>query len=111
MRRKQAGIVDAGKWAKSSNDVAAGGAATVTIAAIADERHVIDAILYSYAAAPTSGSVTVAHGSTTLKLAITDAGWGIIPFPGGYDAPDQNQAVVITLADGTQVKNLIVRYR
>jgi hypothetical protein len=79
---------------------AADTAAIITIAAVADETHVVDAVQWSYSEAPTGGSLTITVNAVTkFKIAITAAGPGFINFPQGLYG-DVNQAVVITLAAG-----------
>jgi hypothetical protein len=97
----------------SDYDVASGSDATVPISANADHTWVVDEIWCSYAAAPTSGSLSVAIGGTTVfQQDITDAGEHYFPFTGGlYNAGTKNEAVLVTLADGGQAKQLFVSYR
>lgn len=75
--------------------------AVVTLAAVAEKRHHITSIAYSYSAAPTGGRLTVACGATTvLDLAITAAGPGQLTFPSPLRNSDANEAVTVTLASG-----------
>lgn len=73
-------------------------AAIITLAAVAGQRNIVEAIQWSYSAAPTNGRLTVVDGVTTvLDIDITAAG------PGGFGLTipgSVNSAVVITLAAG-----------
>lgn len=74
-------------------------AAIITIAAVADNRHILHAVQWSYSAAPTGGRLTVEDGAGTVifDVDITAAGPNELkPFITG----SINTAMVITLASG-----------
>jgi hypothetical protein len=76
-------------------------AAVVTYAAAGVEiAHSIAGVSWSYSAAPTGGSLTIADGSNTiLSVDITAAGPGFLNFsPSKIGTP--NQSMTITLAAG-----------
>jgi len=77
-------------------------AAVVTLAADSEQCHVITAIEFGYDATPTSGTLTVTAGGTTIfKVPVVSAGPGRIGFPEGLHSDAAlNQAVVVTLAAG-----------
>lgn len=78
---------------------AANTAATVTFAAAAGKRHIVEFIGWSYSAAPTGGRLTVKDGATdvVLDLDVTAAGPGSIsPLIRGA----LGNAVEVTLAAG-----------
>lgn len=99
------------------NTAANGVNSVVTLAAPTDgSRHVIDWVMASYAAAPTAGVLTISGiqgsaGAVTWSQDITAAG----PAPFYFREPGMrglvNGAVVITLIDGGQAKDLNVAYR
>lgn len=90
------------------------GAATVTLAADADNFHAISRIDWSYAAAPTNGRLTVVAGTTTLlDIDITSGGHGYydLKFPDLlHNDFTKNEQVVITLASASVVGKLTVRH-
>ena len=92
----------------------ASGAATVTLAADADNFHAISRIDWSYASTPTNGNLTVVAGSTTLlDIDITSGGHGYydLKFPDLlHNDFTKNEAVVITLASAGVVGKLTVRH-
>lgn len=98
-------------------DAAAGADAVITIAAVADRIHVVDAIYYSFSAAPASiETLTVAYAGVTLwQIDIPAAAVDFDPiiFPRGLFSRTANQAVVITLTGtgGAQVAKVNVSYR
>lgn len=73
-------------------------AAVVTLAATASKKQVLHSVQWSYDAAPTGGTLTIAQGGTTVFIvSITAAG------PGGFDITipgNTNEAVTATLAAG-----------
>jgi len=79
--------------------------AVVTIAAVADQRHVIRKITCTYiGAAPTAAGITVAIGGSTVWLIDLPLLDNQLPydfdFPFGlYDKDNLNQAVVVTATD------------
>ncbi len=93
----------------NSGTVAGGGAATLVVSAGTTGAMVgITSVDWSYAVAPTSGSIQISDGTTT---------WG--PFPvtvAGFQTKvfnppllfAKNTAVTVTLADGSQSKCLAV---
>ena len=79
----------------------ANAAGVVTIAAIADEWHVIDQVDVSYSGAPTGASLTIAFGGVTKYLAqIERAGIVSVRFDRGLMTGTENEAVVFTTAAG-----------
>lgn len=93
------------------NTASAGTAAVVTIAAKADEFWAIDWISWSYSADPTAGRLTVEIAGTVVwEVDVTVGGPGHVEFTGPlYGA--KNQAVVVTLANGSVTQKVNVRYR
>ena len=88
-----------------------GGALTATIAAIADEYHVVDSVHCSYAAACT-GKLTIAFGGVTKwEVDIPTAGMQPFEVPRGLYTGTLNEACVLTMVDGSQAKRLTVTYR
>lgn len=72
-------------------------AAVVTLTALAGQRRIINAVQWSYTAAPTGGRLTISDGTTRFDVDITAAG------PGGFGLcipGDAGTEVVITLAAG-----------
>lgn len=91
----------------------AGAAAAITYAAAPGLAHVVDAIVWSYSAAPTGGSLTIADGATPILQAdITAAGPGSLTFPVPLMGTAGN-ALTVTLAapGGAVVGKLNVRHR
>lgn len=89
------------KTSADSHFPAADTAAVVTYAAVPTKRHVITGVAWSYSAAPTGGSLTIADGATTIhQVAITAAGPGSIEFPRPI-AGEINTAMTVTLAAGS----------
>jgi hypothetical protein len=78
---------------------AAATAATVTLAAVAGQAWVLSQIAWSYSAAPTGGSLTIAWGSVSMVFAIIAGGPSQLVFPDPLRLPT-NTAVIITLASG-----------
>lgn len=73
-------------------------AAAVSLAAEAQQRHVIDQIAWSYAGTPTAGNLKIAvAGVDVWSVDIVADGPGFIPFPNGFDC-GVNKLVVVTLA-------------
>lgn len=79
----------------------AGGAATITYAAVSGQVHLITGIAWSYDSAPTGGGLTVQDGSGTVvfSMSITAAGPGSVYF---FTAKQGsiNTAMIVTLAGG-----------
>jgi hypothetical protein len=102
----------------ATNTTASGSNAVITLGANTDgNRHVIDWVAWSYAAAPTSGQITISgiaisgETSGTFIIDITAAGPGGYTFPGSGLRGIANTAVVVTLVDGTAAKKLNIGYR
>ena len=100
---------------KNGYDTAATGSdAVITLAAEAENFHVIDSIHCSYAVA-TTGKLTIAFGSgptTVWEVDIATAGLREFLFPKGLtNGQTKNEQCVITLLDGSQTKHLTVTYR
>lgn len=94
------------------NDAAANADAVITLAAIADEIHVLDQLWFSYSATPTAGRLTITIGGVTkLDLDITQSGPGPLPL-NRMNGGKPNEAVVITLkaAGSGVVGKLTVQY-
>lgn len=77
-------------------------AATLTITPAAGEYVVIDWLMFSYSADPAAGKeLTIAFGSTTIKLHVTNGGPGKLSFREGKTEglmAGKGEAVTITLA-------------
>src|SRR3972149_11587219 len=104
----------AAKQVTSYNTAASGGNSVVTLAAIADGYNVIDWIIWSYDATPTSGSLTIAdstNNTTLAKWSITTDGPGGTFFSERGMVTPQNTITTFTLADGGAGKHLTVQYR
>jgi hypothetical protein len=75
-------------------------AAVLTYAALAERKHVLYQIDYSYDGAPTAGALTVTLGGVTVfSLDVVAAGRDTILFSPEKEGK-HNSAMVITLADG-----------
>lgn len=94
-------------------DVASGGPATVSLAAVAGETHAIDWIHLSYVAAPSSGSYVRVSGSSTgiiYEVDLSAAGPTVLEFfPPLVGA--RGEALTVTLTDGGEIKCLNVLHR
>jgi hypothetical protein len=95
----------------SYNTAASGTAGVITLTAVVDGYNVLDWIIWSYAAAPTSGSLTITGVGASPVFSITAAGPGQIMFGDRGMKSLKNTAIVLTLADGSATKYLIVQYR
>jgi hypothetical protein len=90
---------------------ASGTDAVVTIPASADEFWAIDWITWSYDDVPTGGNLQVSIGGVVVwQVDITAGGPGHIEFEKALYGL-KNQAVVVTLADGSVANKVNVRYR
>lgn len=94
-----------GAEACSSDDVnapAANTAAVVTYAAVADHKHVIGGIAWSYTADPTNGNLKIedVSGTTVFSMDITSKGAGVIIFPRPKRSKAVSTAMIVTLAAG-----------
>lgn len=87
--------------------------AVINIAAKADEAWVIDCIDWSYDADPTDGYLTIKINNVIVwQIHITTAGPGAFRWGDGpIYTPVVNQAVVVTLSDGSVNSTLNVRYK
>lgn len=99
----------------ANTDVAAGGAAVITLAADSEQRHVIDFVAAGFYAAPDANTAVVVKDTTNntvlFQQPVTAAGPAYWQFgDGGLPAP-LGAAVTITLEDGSQIKDLVVKYR
>lgn len=93
--------------------VASGNDAVITIAADADDFWIIDSITWSYGSTlvPSDGYLKISiDGSIVWQIDVTVSGPGHINFEKPIYG-EKNQAVVITLEDGTTGGTLNVRYR
>ena len=74
-------------------------AAIITLAADANERHVLDFVSWSYDNTPTGGKLSISiAGTDSMVIGITAAGPGYLYLPGMHGA--KNEAMVLTLAAG-----------
>lgn len=93
--------LDAVQKYASKLDAAAGSSAAITLAAIADEHHVIDSLHWSYDADHSAaGYLKVMIGSTQyfyVKSSQNFPNAGSVEFPRGLVVGALNEAVVITL--------------
>ena len=97
-----------------TTSVATNVAAVVTLAADADQTHVLDALYYSYDAAPTGGLLTVTIGGTTVfEVDVTAGGPDDFEFPNGLYNDAKNEEMVVTLAAaGGSIQGIVtVSYR
>lgn len=96
----------------SNLDVASGGDCVITIAAVEGQRHTIDWILFGYAGTPDAGTaMTITDGVTTLQVPMTTQGPGEFTFGVRGAQFGKGLEVVVTLEDGSQVKDLNLQYR
>ena len=98
-----------------NTDVASGSDAVITLTAESGNRHVLDYISAGYYADPDANSALVVKDSTNntvlLQVPVTSSGPAYWQFgDGGLPAP-LGSAVTITLEDGSQIKDLCVKYR
>ena len=83
----------------ASATAAANTAVVVTVTGVAGQTVRIGAIVVSYSAAPTAGSLTVVvNGVTVFQIDITAAGPTVVPIPQGGLICQAGQNAVITLA-------------
>jgi hypothetical protein len=97
-------------------DAAANTNAVITVAASPNEFWVIDAIGWSYSAAPTNGRLVASIGGVTLiDIDIIAGGPGLIELRKPFYKTDEtrNEALVITLhaGSGSVVGKVYCRYR
>jgi len=92
--------------------VASGGDCVVTVAAVADQRHTLEYVGGGYNVAPDANSVlTVTFGGTAkFVVPVTAAGALQIPLPPNGLQGGLNEAMVVTLDDGSQIKHLSIQY-
>ena len=85
----------------------AGGTATLTYAAAgAGTAHVLGGVVWSYSAAPTGGSITVAQGTALgvyPQWDVTAAGAGWMPFEPPVRFPSNQQVVISGYPGGTAI--------
>jgi len=102
------------KQAINYNTAASGGDCVLTLNAVANNYNVLDWIVWSYAADPTSGEVKVVdttNNTTLLSMDVTVGGPGQIVFGDrGLVAP-KGAALEITMVDGNTTKKLSVQSR
>ncbi len=90
------GVIDAA----ANYATATHAAATVTNAAVAGQRTVIDGVAWSYSGGTPAGSLTITDGGTTVfSVDVTANGPGQVTVPKGLSSA-VNSALVVTLADG-----------
>lgn len=98
-----------------NTNTAAGGDCVVQLNAVADNYHVIDWISFNYRDTPTANATLVVLDNTlntTLYVAtVTAAGPGQLVFPPAGLPAGKSSEVLVTLLDGTQIKDLSVGYR
>lgn len=102
----------------ATNTAASGAASVITLPTPpAGEQNVIDWVLCSYGAAPTAGLLTITNVAqmngvaTTVSTDVTAGGTLPIHFGDRGLRGVLAAAMVITLADGSQAKDLNVGYR
>ncbi len=74
--------------------------AVVTLAADADEMHVLKKIYWSYDVGPVGRLYVAIDGVTKLDVDITSSGPGFLPFDDGLYGGEKNKSLVVTLAAG-----------
>lgn len=80
---------------------ASNAAATITLAASGDNRHVLPRLVWSYSATPTNGTLTVTSGGTTvLSVDIPVAGPGFLDLGERNELCSPGEEVVVTLSAG-----------
>lgn len=88
-----------------------GSDATVSDGALADEFHVLWSIVCGYYGAPTAGSLKVEFGGVIKwQVDLPTAGPFRVKFPRGLYTGTKNEAMVVTLADGQEGKDLNITY-
>jgi hypothetical protein len=96
-------------------DVASGGNAVITIAANSVQRHVIDYIGGGYYGTPDANTAMVVTDTTNntilFQTPVTASGPIYFPLPDGGIAAPLGSAVTVTLEDGSQIKDLNIRYK
>lgn len=75
-------------------------AAVVTVAADAAQEWVVTSVHWSYTAAPTGGSLTIALDGDDFVIDISLTGASYYEFPSGLRVGSKNTALVVTLAAG-----------
>ena len=96
------------------NTAASGGDCVITRAAISDEYHVINWVVWSYDADPTSGSLIIqdtTNNTELLNTYITVGGTGGLFFGNNEIHGGLGAAVTATLADGTAEKTLNIHFK
>lgn len=112
MRNNQIVDFQGGPTFVSSVGAGANQAVTITIAAVATEKHVLDWVQWSYSAAGAGSLSITVDGTTVMQLDITAAGPGSLDLSAAPIYGAINEAVVITLAAVTgAVGKLNCRYR
>ncbi len=81
---------------------AAATAAVVTYTAVADKKHVITGVAWSYSATPTGGNLQIEDvaGTVVFSVDISAGGPGVIVFPHPKRSAAVNTAMIVTLASG-----------
>jgi hypothetical protein len=96
------------------NTAASGGDSVVTLNAATGNYHVLDWVVWSYAADPTTGALTITDttaNTVLLSVDVTVGGPGEIVFGDrGFRAP-KSAALEVKLVDGSQTKKLTVQSR
>ena len=99
-------------YAKAKGTVATGSDAVLTLATSADGLPALYSVTFGYATA-SAGNITIVHGSTTLlDIDIIDDTAYHWTWEKGLYAPDEvGTAIVVTLLDGSEDKELNVSGR
>jgi len=97
------------------NTAASGGDSVIDLAAADGEYHVLDWIIWSYAADPTNGALVVTdttNNTVKFSVDITVGGPGELVFGDrGMYPPIKGIALEVKLVDGDQTKKLNVQSR
>lgn len=89
--------IESGLKQSVKTDASANADAVITLAAMADEIHVLDQLWFSYSGTPTGGRLIITIGGVTkLDLDVTQSGPGPLPLS-RMNGGKVNEAVVITL--------------
>lgn len=93
------------------NNIAGGGAATVTLLKRAGYRWVLGSVVWGYRTEPTNGLLTIsAHSTVVFSMPVASAGAGFTPWmnPRLLQSIADGQNYTIVMADGAVVKDLNV---
>lgn len=99
-------------YAGASGTIASGTAAAVSLNTSSGGTPALYTVTFGYAVNPTNGNITIAQGGTTLlDMDILDTAVYHWTFPEGLYDPTSTSKIVVTLADGSQDKELNVTGR